>query len=44
MISTNALSIFTLHHHPNGLGNKNLYSIQYIIRASEPDAEKYKRV
>ena len=44
MISTNALSIFILHHHINGIGNKNIRSIQDVIRASEPDAEKYKRV
>ena len=44
MISTNALSVFLLHHHLNGLGNKNLCSIQYVIRASEPATEKFKRV
>ena len=44
MISTNALSVFILHHHPNGLRNKNLRSIQDGMRASEPAAEKYKRV
>ena len=44
MISTNALSMFILHHHLNGLGNKNLLSILDVMRASEPAAEKYKRV
>ena len=44
MISTNALSVFLLHHHLNGLGNKNLRLIQDVIRASEPAADKFKRV
>ena len=44
MISTNTLSVFLLHHNLNILSNKNLHSIQDMIRASEPDAEKFKRV
>ena len=44
MISTNALSVFILHHHLNGLGKKNLRSIQDVMCASEPADEKYKRV
>ena len=44
MLSTNALSIFILHHHQNGICNKNLRSIQDIISASEPSAKKYKKV
>ena len=44
MISTNALSIFLLHNNLNGLGNKNLCYIQDVMRASEPSAEKFKRV
>ena len=44
MISTNSLSVFILHHHINGLGNKNIHSIQDIMRASKPAAEKYKKV
>ena len=44
MISTNSLSQNILHHHLNRIGNKNISSIQYFIRASEPDAKKYKRV
>ena len=44
MISTNALSMFLLHHHLNGLGNKNLRSIQDVTRAREPAVDKYKRV
>ena len=44
MISTNALSVFLLHHHLNGLGNKNLRSIQDAMRASDPATEKFKRV
>ena len=44
MISTNDLYIFILYHHLNGIGNKNLCSVQGVMRASEPAAEKYKRV
>ena len=44
MLSTNALSVFILHHHQNGLFNKNLCSIQDIMRASEPANEEYKKV
>ena len=44
MISTNALSVFILHHHLNRLRNKNLRSIHDVMRASEPATEKYKRV
>ena len=40
MISNNALSVFILHHHLNRLGNKNLCSIQEIMGASKPAAEK----
>ena len=32
-----------LHHRFNGLRNKNLRSIQDVMRASDPAAEKYKR-
>ena len=44
MLSTNTLSVFILHHHHNEICNKNLYSIQDIMRASEPAAKKYKNV
>ena len=44
MISTNALSVFLLHHHLNGLGNKNLGSVQEVMCASKPTAEKFKNV
>ena len=44
MISTNALYVFLLSHHLNGPGNKNLLSIQDVMRASKPAAEKFKRV
>ena len=43
-MSTNALSVFILHHHLNGLGNKDICLIQGIMRVSEPTAEKYKKV
>ena len=36
--------MFILHHHLNRIGNKNLLLIQYVVRASEQAAEKYKRV
>ena len=43
MISTNALSVFILHHHLNRLGNNNLHSIQYVMHASRSSAEKNKK-
>ena len=43
-MSTNYLSVFILHHHLNEPRNKNICTIQDVIRASEPDAEKYKWV
>ena len=44
MISTNALSVFILHHHQNGICNKNIHSIQEIMHTSEPDFQTYKKV
>ena len=44
MIYTNVLFVFILHNHLNGLGNKNLCSIEDVMRASETAAGKYKRV
>ena len=44
MISSNALSVFLLHHPLNGLGNENLRSVQEVMCASEPAADKYKNV
>ena len=44
MISTNASSVFLLHNHLNRLGNKNLRSIQDVMCASKPAAEKFKSV
>ena len=44
MISTNPLSVFILHHHLNGLGNKNLCLVQDVIHSSEPAMDKFKRV
>ena len=35
IISTNALSMFLLHHHLNGLENENLRSVQEVMHASE---------
>ena len=43
-ISTNALSVFILHHHTNGLRNKNIRSVQDATHTSDPAAKKYKRV
>ena len=44
MISTNTLSVFLLHHHLNRLGNKNLRSVQEVMPASEPAADKFKNI
>ena len=44
MLSTNALSVFILHHNQNGICNKNLRSIQDIMCATELSAEKCKKV
>ena len=44
MISSNALSVFLLHHPLNGIVNKNLCSVQEVIHASEPATDKYKNV
>ena len=44
MISTNALSVFLLHDHLKGLGNKNLRSFQEVMHASELAADKFKNV
>ena len=44
MLSTNALSIFILHHRQNGICKKNLRSIQDIMCASNTAAKKYKKV
>ena len=44
MISTNVLSVFLLYHHLRRLGNKNLRLVQDVMRASEPAADKFKRV
>ena len=44
MISTNSLSVFILHHHINGLGNKHIFSVQDATHTSESAAKKYKRV
>ena len=44
MIYTNALSVFILHHHLNGVGNKNLCSIQDVMCASKPEVKMYKMV
>ena len=44
MIFTNVLSVFLLHHHLNGLGNKNLCLVQEVMCASELAADKFKKV
>ena len=44
MISTNDLSVFLLHHHINRLRNKNLRSVQEVMRASEPAADEFNNV
>ena len=44
MVSTNDVSVFLLRHHLKGLRNENLYSVQEVMRASEPAAEKFNNV
>ena len=44
MISTNALSVFLLHHHLNRLGNKNIRLVQEVMHASELAADKFKNL
>ena len=44
MISTNTLSVFILHHHLNGSGNKNIRLIKEVMRASEPATDKFKKI
>ena len=36
--------MFILHHHLNGLRNENLSSVQDVMRASAPAADKFKNV
>ena len=44
MLSTNTLSVFIIHHHQNGICNKNLRLIQDIMPVSNPSAKEYKKV
>ena len=44
MIYSNTLSVFLLQYPLNVLGNENLLSVQEVMRASEPAADKYKNV
>ena len=44
MISTNALSLFLLKHDQNGVFNRNLLSIQDLMRSDESAGTKFKRV
>ena len=44
MISSNALSTFILHHDINGLCDKNIRSVQYLMCTSKPDRDKFKHV
>ena len=44
MISSNDLSIFTLHHNLNGIFDNSLCLIQDIMCTSDPASEKFKRV
>ena len=36
--------MFLLHHHLKGLGNENLWLVQEVIRAREPEADKFQNV
>ena len=42
MVYTNTLSVCILHHHENITCNKNIFSIQEIMRTSKPAFKKYK--
>ena len=42
MISSNNLFTFMLHHHLNGLCNKNLRSIKDLMRTRKPAGNKFK--
>ena len=44
MISSHALSTFIIHHDINGLYDKNLRSIQYLMFTSKPAGKKIKHV
>ena len=44
MISSIALSMILLHHPLNTIRNKNIHSVQEVICASKPAADKYKDV
>ena len=44
MISTNALSVFILHHHLNILRNEDIRSVQEVMRASEQATDKFKNI
>ena len=44
MIYFNALSRFIIHHDINGIYEKNLRSIQYLMRTSDPTSLKFKLV
>ena len=44
MISSNALSLFLLDHNQNGFCNRNIRSIQYMMRSDEPAGAKFKHV
>ena len=36
--------MFLLHHHINGIGNKNLCSVQEVMHTSEQAADKFKKI
>ena len=42
MISSNSLCTFILHHDLNGLCDKNIRLIQYLMRTIKPANEKFK--
>ena len=44
ILSTSELSIFILHHKQNGICNKNIFSIQEIMRVIKLTNKKFKRV
>ena len=44
MIYNNTLFVFIFHHHQNRICNKNIRSIQDIMRMSEPGNDNNKKV
>ena len=44
MISSNALSLFLLNNNQNGVYNRNISLIKYLMRLYKPTGTKFKHV